>query len=83
VQRTAAELPSERAIERLRAVGESLQALEKSKKKADVLRAICDRTTIAGRKIVSVRLTASAYAHGFALALPNKVGMAPDRCWAR
>ena len=41
-----------------------------------VLHAIYDRITVAGRKIVSVRLTQSAYAHGFALALPTKVALA-------
>jgi hypothetical protein len=35
-----------------------------------------DRIIVAGRRIVSVRLTPSAYAHGFALALPEKVVMA-------
>ncbi len=44
--------------------------------KADVLHAIYDRITVAGRRIVSVRLTPSAYAHGFALALPDKVALA-------
>ena len=34
------------------------------------------RITVAGRRIVSVRLTPSAYAHGFALALPEKVVLA-------
>ena len=38
--------------------------------------AIYDRITVAGRRIVSVRLTPSAYAHGFALALPEKVAVA-------
>jgi len=44
--------------------------------KADVLRATYDRITVAGRRIVSVRLSPSAYAHGFALALPEKVELA-------
>jgi hypothetical protein len=57
VERTAAGLPAERAIERLRAVGESLQAPEKSKEKADVLHAIYDRITVAGPEIVGVRPT--------------------------
>jgi hypothetical protein len=41
-----------------------------------VLHAIHDRITVARRKIVSVRLTPSAYAHGPALALPEKVALA-------
>jgi hypothetical protein len=34
------------------------------------------RITIAGPEIVGVRLTQAAYAHGLALALPEKVEMA-------
>ena len=66
----------ERAVEWLHALGESLQASEKSKEKADVLHAIYDRITVAGPEIVGVRLTQAAYAHGLALALPEKVEMA-------
>jgi len=44
--------------------------------KADLLHAVFDRNIVAGRRIVSVRLTPSAYAHGFALALPDKVAVA-------
>jgi hypothetical protein len=40
---------------------------------ADLLHAVYDRVTVAGRRIVSVRLTPSAYAHGFALALPERL----------
>ena len=60
----------------LRAIGESLQAPEKSKEKADVLHAIYDRITVAGPEIVGVRLTQAAYAHGLAMALPEKVELA-------
>jgi hypothetical protein len=49
---------------------------EKSKEKADVLHAIYDRITVAGPEIVGVRLTQAAYAHGLALALPEKVAVA-------
>jgi len=44
--------------------------------KADLLHAIYERIVVSGRKIVSVRLTPAAYAHGLALALPDKVAMA-------
>jgi len=44
--------------------------------KADLLHAINERITVAGPEIVGVRLTAAAYAHGLALALPEKVAMA-------
>ena len=76
VERTAAGLPAERAVEWLRALGESIQAREKSQEKADVMHAIYDRITVAGPEIVGVRLTAAAYAHGLALALPEKAAMA-------
>jgi hypothetical protein len=75
-ERTAAGLPADRALEWLRALGESLQAPEKSKEKPDVLHAIYDRITVAGAEIVCVRLTQAAYAHGLALALPEKVELA-------
>jgi hypothetical protein len=42
-----------------------------------VLHAIYDRMTVAGPEIVGVRLTQAAYAHGLALALPEKVELAP------
>jgi hypothetical protein len=44
--------------------------------KADLMHAIYERITVAGPEIVDVRLTAAAYAHGLALALPEKVVMA-------
>ncbi|MDH4043843.1 MAG: hypothetical protein OEW06_05225 [Gemmatimonadota bacterium] len=40
------------------------------------MHAIYERIVIAGPEIVGVRLTPSAYAHGFALALPEEVAMA-------
>ena len=40
------------------------------------MHAIYERTTVAGPEIVGVRLTAAAYAHGLALALPERVVMA-------
>ena len=44
--------------------------------KAELLHAIYERIVVTGRKIVSIRLTPSAYAHGLALALPDKVALA-------
>ena len=52
------------------------RAAEVPAEKADLLHAIYDRITVAGRKIVSVKLTPSAYAHGFALTLPETVAVA-------
>ena len=60
----------------LRELSATWRAAEVPAEKADLLHAIYDRITVAGRKIVSVRLTPSAYAHGFALALPEKVAVA-------
>ncbi len=39
------------------------------------MHAIHERITMAGPKIVGVRLTQAAYEHGLALALPEKVEM--------
>ena len=66
----------ERAVAWLQALSATWRAAEVPAERADLLHAIYDRITIAGRKIVSVRLTPSAYAHGFALALPEKVAVA-------
>lgn len=38
--------------------------------------AVYERIVVTGRKIMSIRLAPSAYAHGPALALPDKVAMA-------
>jgi hypothetical protein len=40
------------------------------------MHAIYERITVAGPVIVGIRLTQAAYAHGLALALPEKVEMA-------
>ena len=60
----------------MRALSESLQTADVAKEKADLMHAIYERITVAGPEIVGVRLTAAAYAHGLALALPEKVVMA-------
>ena len=44
--------------------------------KAELVHAIYERIIVAGRRIVSARLTPAAYEHGLALALPEKVAMA-------
>lgn len=76
VERTAPGLPGHGALEWLRAIGEAMQSADVSKEKADLMHAIYERITVAGPEIVGVRLTAAAYAHGLALALPEKVEMA-------
>jgi len=59
-----------------RARGESVRMADVPKEKADLMHAIYERITVAGPEIVGVRLTQAAYAHGLALALPEKVGLA-------
>ena len=76
VERTAPGLPGHRAVEWLRALGDSFQAADVPKEKAELMHAIYDRITVAGPVIVGVRLTQAAYAHGLALARPEKVEMA-------
>lgn len=44
--------------------------------KADLLHAIYEQVVVAGPEIIGVRLTQAAYAHGLALALPEKAVMA-------
>ena len=46
------------------------------KEREELMHAIYERITVAGPEIVGVRLTQAAYAHGLALALPEKVEMA-------
>jgi hypothetical protein len=75
-QRSADGITAGRAVAWLRALSETWRAAEVPAERADLLRAIYDRITVAGRGIVSVRLTPSAYAHGFALAPPEKVELA-------
>ena len=77
LERTSADgISPERAVAWLRALSETWRAAEVPAERADLLHAVYDRITVAGRRIVSVRLTPSAYAHGFALALPEKVVLA-------
>jgi malate/lactate dehydrogenase len=75
-ERTATGVPGQRAVEWLRALSESIQIADVPKEQADLMHAIYERITVAGHEIVGVRLTAAAYAHGLALALPEKVVMA-------
>lgn len=75
-RKSADGISPERAVEWLKAMSATWRAAQAPAEKADLLHAIYDRITVAGRKIVSVRLTPSAYAHGFAVALPEKVVLA-------
>ena len=73
---SAAGIAPERAVAWLRDLSATWRAAEARAGRADLLHAIYDRITVAGRRIVSVRLTPSAYAHGLALVLPEKVALA-------
>ena len=73
---TQAGVPAERAVTWLRALAETWTAADVPEAKADLLHAIYERIVVAGRSFVSARLTPAAYAHGLALALPEKVAMA-------
>jgi hypothetical protein len=64
------------ALAWLRALSDTWTDADVPEAKADVLHAIYERIVVTGRKIVSVRLTPSAYAHGLAVALPTKVALA-------
>ena len=77
LERTSADgITAERAVAWLRELSATWRAAEVPAEKADLLHAIYDRIVVAGRRIVSVRLTPSAYAPGFALALPEEVAVA-------
>ena len=69
-------MPADRAVACLRAPGETWQYADVPQAKADLIHAIYERFVLAGRSFVSARLTTAAYAHGLALALPEKVAMA-------
>jgi hypothetical protein len=70
-------VPAQRAVEWLRVLGATWKTADIPAAKADLLHAIYERITVAGPSIVSVRLTAAAYAHGMALALPEVVMARP------
>jgi Asp-tRNA(Asn)/Glu-tRNA(Gln) amidotransferase A subunit family amidase len=67
---------AERAVEWLRALGETWEKADLPEAKAELVHAVYERIVVAGRRIVSARVTPAAYEHGLALALPEKVVMA-------
>jgi hypothetical protein len=73
---TGGAVTAEVALAWLRALSDTWTDADVPEEKADVLHAIYERIVVTGRKIVSVRLTPSAYAHGLAVALPTKVALA-------
>jgi hypothetical protein len=78
-------VPAERSVAWLRALAETWMGADVREEKADLIHAIYERIMVAGRSFAGVRLTAAAYAHGFAVALPfggctgalDRLGMIP------
>jgi hypothetical protein len=69
-------VPAERPVEWLRALSDTWQQADVPEARSELLHAVYERIVVAGREFVSARLTAAAYAHGLALALPEQVAMA-------
>ncbi len=69
-------VPADRAVDWLRGIADTWLQADLPEAKADLLHAIYERIVVAARSFVSARLTPAAYAHGLALALPEKVAMA-------
>ena len=65
-----------RAIAWLDALSATWREADVPEAKAEVLHSIYEQIVVTGRTIVSIRLTPSAYAHGLAVALPDKVALA-------
>jgi hypothetical protein len=59
-RQTAGGIPAQRAIEWLRALGQSVSRADAPEEKADLVHAIYDRIVVAGSTIESVRLTPAA-----------------------
>ena len=69
-------ISAERAFAWLQALSATWREADVPAAKAELLHAIYERIVVTGRTIVSIRLTPAAYAHGLAVALPDKVAMA-------
>lgn len=72
-ERTADRVPAQRAVERLRTLGESLKEADVPEEKSDLLHAIYERIVVAGPNIVRVDLTSAAYAHGWRWRCPRRL----------
>ena len=70
-------MPAKRAVEWLRALGETWRSADVPEAKADLIHAIYERIVVVGREFVSARLTPAAYAHGLAVVLPEVVLASP------
>ena len=74
---SAGHVPAKRAVEWLRALGETWRSADVPEAKADLIHAIYERIVVVGREFVSARLTPAAYAHGLAVVLPEVVLASP------
>ena len=70
-------VPADRAVEWMRTLAETWEQADVPEAKAELLHAIYEVIVVAGRRIVSARLTPSAYEHGLALAMPEVVMASP------
>jgi DNA invertase Pin-like site-specific DNA recombinase len=75
--RTERGVSAERAVAWLQVLGDTLGRVSGLQEQADLVHAIYERIVVAGPRIVSVRLTPAANAHGLALALPEVVMARP------
>ncbi|HYO44799.1 MAG TPA: hypothetical protein VES19_16500 [Candidatus Limnocylindrales bacterium] len=66
----------DRAVAWLQTLSATWKEADVAEAKAELLHAVYERTVVTGRANVSIRLTPAACAHGFALALPDKVELA-------
>jgi hypothetical protein len=85
LQRATTEgLSADRAFAWLEVLSATWKAAGVPEAKPELSDAMHERMVVTGRTIVFIRLTPSAYAHGFALALGGqRCDGVPDRCWAR
>jgi hypothetical protein len=84
LERTTAEgISADRAVAWLQTLSATWKEADVPEAKAELLHAVYERIVVTGRTIVSIRLTPSAYAHGLALALPDKVAMSRLMTMAR
>ena len=78
---TSDEISGERAVVWLRTLSATWMEADVPEAKAELLHAIYERITVAGPEIVVVRLPSAAYAHGLALALPERLKWRARQVW--
>jgi hypothetical protein len=76
LERTTTEgISVDRAVAWLQTVSATWTEADVPEAKAELLHAICERIVIEGPRFVGLRLTPAAYAHGLAVAMPDKVAL--------